>query len=74
MTVILDLKSRTVLSKGTLEGSRTKTPAGGHAYPVSATTLKLAWKKVQKNLKKKSTSEQMNQIIAIRKLICTGGL
>lgn len=74
MTVILDLKSRTVLSKGTLEGSRTKTPAGGHAYLVSATTLKLAWKKVQKNLKKNSTSEQMNQIIAIRKLICTGGL
>lgn len=69
MTVILDPNRRTVFRSGTLEGSKTRTLAGGQAYPVSATTPRLAWKKVQKNPKKKSTSEQMNQIIAIRKLI-----
>jgi hypothetical protein len=74
VTVILDLRRRTVLRRGTLEGSRTKTPAGGQAYLVSATTLKLEWKNVQKNLKKNRTSELMNQIIAIRRLTCTGGL
>ena len=71
---MLDLNRSTVLRRGTLEGSRTKTLAGGQAYLVSATTLRLAWKKVQKNPKKNKTSELINQIIAIRRLTWIGGL
>tara|TARA_B100000586_G_C20112159_1_gene430603 strand:- start:286 stop:504 length:219 start_codon:yes stop_codon:yes gene_type:complete len=69
--VTLDLSKRIVLRRGTLEGSRTKILAGGQLNLVSTTTLRLEWKKVQKNLKKNNTSELINQTIASRRLPCT---
>jgi hypothetical protein len=56
----------TVLSKGTPKGLKAKIPRGGHSFPSSTFTANLLWKKAQKNLRKKNTSEIINKIIPQR--------
>jgi hypothetical protein len=41
-------------------------PAGGHSLPSSTLTARLLWKKAQKNLRKKNTSEIIKRIIPHR--------
>jgi hypothetical protein len=55
-----------VFNKGTPNGLKAKIPAGGHSFPSSIFTARLLWKKAQKKLKKKNTSEIINKIIPQR--------
>jgi hypothetical protein len=54
---------------------KTKIPIGGQILPISILGDKLLWKKAQKNLTKKNTSEVINKIIPhrsplITKIVC----
>lgn len=72
--MILELKSTTVFKSGTLKGLRTSTEKGGQRLNKSIEADKLEWKKDQKNLKKKKTSDKINQIILKSKFFWTGRL
>jgi len=60
-----------VLSKGTSKGLMALIPEGGHADPISTLGLSAAWKKAQKNARKKNTSELMNSTIPRRMPLST---
>lgn len=70
MTVILELNNTTVFNKGTLKGFKTLILTGGHNILKVIEGLKLEWKKAQKNLKKKKTSEKINHIILFKMFFC----
>ena len=55
-----------VFKRGTPNGLKGKTPIGGHTLPTSILGESLAWKYAQKKLKKKKTSEVINNIIPQR--------
>ena len=55
-----------VFNKGTWKGLNTLIPKGGHIEPISTLGGNLEWKKAQKNLKKKNTSETINSAIPQR--------
>ena len=42
-------------------------PKGGHKDPISTVGVNLEWKKAQKNLRKKKTSDTMNRAIPHRR-------
>lgn len=56
-----------VFNSGTWKGLKDKIPEGGHTPPNSTAGDNLPWKKAQKNLRKKKTSETMNSNIPHRK-------
>ncbi len=64
-------RSIAVFKRGISKGLKAWIPTGGQVAPNSIAGPKELWKKPQKKLKKKATSEMMNQIIPIRKLRCT---
>lgn len=66
VTVTPEESKITVLSKGTPNALKGRIPFGGQALPNSTLTAKLLWKKAQKKLAKKKTSETMNKIIPHR--------
>jgi len=66
VTVAPDDSKMTVFSKGTSNGGIAATPVGGQHLPASTLGLSDAWKKAQKNARKKNTSETINKIIPIR--------
>jgi hypothetical protein len=55
-----------VFSSGTWKGLNTTNPSGGHTPPNSTLGANLLWKKAQKNLKKKNTSDTINKSIPQR--------
>ena len=57
----------TVFSRGTWNGLNTFTPNGGQVDPISTFGERLLWKKAQKKLTKKKTSDTMNKAIPHRK-------
>lgn len=65
-------ESRTaVFSSGTSIGFRGLIPVGGHSAPSSGVGTRLTWYRVQKNPRKKNTSDVMNRIIPYRIFFCT---
>ena len=60
-----------VLSRGTSKGLMAWMPEGGQADPTSTLGLSAAWKKAQKNARKKNTSELMNSTIPRRMPLST---
>lgn len=56
-----------VFKRGTWKGLKVKIPEGGHTPPNSTAGDNLLWKNAQKNLKKKKTSETINNNIPHRK-------
>jgi len=56
-----------VLRSGTWKGLNTLIPKGGHKEPTSTVGARLLWKKAQKNLTKKKTSDTMNRAIPHRR-------
>jgi len=61
-----DERRMVVFSIGTSKGLMASIPTGGQTLPTSTFGLNEAWKKAQKNAKKKNTSEQMNRTIPMR--------
>lgn len=59
--------STIVFNKGTWNGLKTTKPNGGQTPPNSTLGASLLWKKAQKKLKKKNTSETINNSIPQRK-------
>jgi len=55
-----------VFSKGTWKGLNTTKPNGGQTPPNSTLGARLLWKKAQKNLKKKKTSDTIKSSIPQR--------
>ena len=55
-----------VFKRGTWKGLKVKIPEGGHTPPNSTAGDSLLWKNAQKNLKKKKTSETINNNIPHR--------
>lgn len=66
VTVIPLDSSTMVLSRGTWKGFNLKIPLGGQVSPSSILGAKEEWKNLQKNLKKKNTSEVIKRIIPHR--------
>ena len=60
-----------VFSSGTSKGLIALIPEGGHEAPTSTFGLSDAWKKAQKNARKKKTSEEMNNTIPKRMPLST---
>lgn len=60
VTVHPDNKRTKVLRNGISQGLNTTIPFGGHIEPISTVGAKLLWKNAQKNAKKKSISEIIN--------------
>lgn len=56
-----------VFRSGTLNGSSGVMPVGGQHPPISGVGARLAWKKAQKNPRKKKTSEVINKTIPYRR-------
>jgi len=56
-----------VFNRGTWKGLKTIIPNGGHRLPISTLGDSLLWKKAQKKLKKKNTSDTINKAIPQRK-------
>lgn len=71
VTVTPDANSTAVFSRGTSNGLSGSTPVGGHSAPNSGAGTRLTWYRVQKNPKKKNTSDTMNSIIPYRMFFCT---
>jgi hypothetical protein len=53
----------TVFASGRCQGFNTSIPFGGQTQPIPTAGDVLTWKKVQKNEKKNSTSDEINNII-----------
>lgn len=66
VTLIPDEIRITVFNNGTWNGLNTLIPKGGQVEPISTLGDKLAWKKAQKNLTKKKTSEIIKRAIPHR--------
>jgi len=60
-----------VFSRGTWKGLNTLIPNGGQVAPPSVFGATLEWKKAQKNLKKKNTSETIKSAMPPRRPIST---
>lgn len=58
-----DDSSTAVFSNGTSNGFSGEIPVGGHSAPNSGAGTRLTWYRVQKNPRKKKTSDTMNSII-----------
>ena len=71
MTVTPEERRIAVLRRGTEKGLITLIPVGGHTQPISWVGASLAWKKAQKNPKKKHTSDRINKIIPHRRPLIT---
>lgn len=71
VTEIPETIKTVVLSRGILKGSIASNPIGPHTPPISVLGASLMWKYVQKNDKKKKTSETINKIIPHRSPIST---
>jgi hypothetical protein len=56
-----------VFKRGTWKGLKTLIPKGGQIDPTSTAGASLLWKKAQKNLTKKKTSEIIKSIIPHRR-------
>jgi len=56
-----------VFSNGILNGSNGCMPFGGHWQPILTAGVRALWKKAQKKLAKKQTSDTINRIIPNRK-------
>jgi hypothetical protein len=67
-----DANKIAVFKRGICNGLKGMIPAGGHIAPSSHAGARLLWKKAQKNLKKKNTSEIMKRIIPHRNPKVTG--
>lgn len=63
VTVAPDDNRTAVLSNGTSSGFSGTIPVGGHSAPNSGVGTRLTWYRVQKNPRKKKTSDTMNSII-----------
>merc|ERR1711936_43041 len=66
VTLIPDEIRIIVFKRGTWKGLKTWIPNGGHKLPTSTVGESLLRKKAQKKLKKKKTSETMNNAIPHR--------
>lgn len=71
VTVIPDDNKIVVFKRGIWNGLKGWIPSGGQTPPSSIVGDKLLWKKAQKNLIKKNTSETINRIIPHRNPITT---
>lgn len=65
-----------MFKRGTWNGLNTKILIGGQIFPISIVGDKLLWKKAQKKLIKKNTSDVINKIIPHRnplvtKIVCS---
>lgn len=58
-----DERRTAVLSSGTSNGFSGVIPVGGHSAPNSGVGTRLTWYRVQKNPRKKNTSDTINNII-----------
>ena len=67
VTLIPDEIKMIVFSSGTWNGLNTLIPKGGHIEPTSILGDNLAWKNAQKKLKKKKTSDTINNAIPHRR-------
>lgn len=63
MIVAPDESSTAVFNSGTSNGFNGVIPVGGHSAPSSGVGTRLTWYRVQKNPRKKNTSDTMNNII-----------
>lgn len=72
VTVTPEESKIAVFNKGTWKGLNTRILKGGHNFPNSTVGERLLWKKVQKKLIKKNTSEIINKIIPHRNPKITG--
>ena len=71
VTVTPEESKITVFNRGTSKGLKGITPLGGHAPPSSMDGARLLWKKAQKKLIKKRTSEAINKSIPARSPVST---
>ena len=71
VTVAPELRRIAVFNKGTAKGFTASIPTGGHSQPNSIEGLREEWKKAQKKLKKKHTSETIKRIIPSLKPLTT---
>lgn len=60
-----------VFNKGISKGLKVEIPLGGQIRPISILGDNLAWKNLQKNPRKKNTSEVINKIMPQRNPIVT---
>ena len=67
VTLIPEEIKMIVFNKGTWKGLKTLIPNGGHTEPTSILGDNLAWKNAQKKLKKKKTSETINNAMPQRR-------
>ena len=66
VTLTPELSKIRVFNKGTCQGLKAQTPKGGQTQPSAVEMERLLWKKAQKNLKKKNTSDTINRAIPQR--------
>jgi hypothetical protein len=67
VTVTPEVNKIAVFNRGTWNGLKIRIPIGGQILPSSIVGERLLWKKAQKKLTKKNTSETINKIIPHRK-------
>ena len=66
VTLIPDEIRTIVFNRGTWKGLNTLIPNGGHSLPISTFGDSLLWKNAQKKLKKKNTSDTINNAMPQR--------